>query len=202
MFATFITYKASPLSQVCSGENLRKGRAGGGWWGSRTGRERQLTHSEGATGPRLHWQVAWQWGWPFGGVHTVVRGGAVILRYKKARDRGAPRRGRVLGEVTISGWGDACRGLSCEPPAAEAPHLGTHSRHDTLCFLLCSACVCMCVCVCVLPRNNKEKKKITQKTHRQRTWIDSSQKKNYKCPWNIWKDAWFYSQKKCNLQIY
>lgn len=79
-----------------------------------------------------------------------------------------------MGEVTDFSWDDAY--TNCEPLAATASHLagvpqsqqrelGTQRRHDTLCFLPCSAfvCVCMCVCLCVLPRNQegKKKKKIT-----------------------------------------
>jgi len=35
---------------------------------------RHAVGGEGAIEPRLNWQVAWEWGWPFRDVHSVVMG--------------------------------------------------------------------------------------------------------------------------------
>ena len=154
-----------------------------GGWGGRTGREQQLTHQEGSVGPWLNWQVAWEWGWPFRGVGTVVRDQAIILRHKEGTTWRRPQEGESLG------WGDILwLGCHLQGPqlwaTSSCAHSWAHRADITPSVFSCVVCVHACECVYVYvfcPKTNKKKKRLTtQKTHRQRTWTDSSQKKEFR----------------------
>lgn len=132
-----------------------------GGWGGRTGWEQQLSHQEGSVGPWLNWQVAREWGWPFRGVHSVVRGQAIILRHKEGTTWRRPQEGESLG------WGDILW-LGCHlqrsqlwaPSSCGSPSGHTEQTWHPLFSPVWCVCmhvhVCMCMCFAQKPIRKKK----------------------------------------------